>query len=484
MRKQLNDLRAVLIAISISAIIPCAALAGTEASETEMRAVLDQIRDAGTKDEWAYRRLADLCDKIGPRMSGSPQAEAAVQQIAAALRVSGLTVSLQPVKVPHWVRGEEQGEIIDYPGRPAGFTQRLHLTTLGGSMATAAKGVSAQVLVVHSFEELGARAEQARGKIVLFDVPFNEILAQNGRAGSAYERGVAYRVRGARAAAQVGAVVALVRSVGGANYRLPHTGVMQYDLKLPKIPTAALSAEDSMWIARLAAEGPVTLHIKLSPQTLPDADGHNVIADWAGRESPEEIVIVSGHLDSWDLAQGAIDDGAGVASAMGAVHLLQSLGLHARRTIRFVGWMAEENGSAGGQTYFKLNNLDLVRHIAAIESDNGAGLPLGVSAHVPAASLREFAPLIASLNVMGAGILEHRDEAAGSDLQFLDAGGVPTLAPVVDTRTYFDYHHTAADTLDKVDPENIRRQVAVLAMMAYFAAESAEPLPRLPVSKP
>ena len=449
-----------------------------------MRAALDQIRDAGIKDEWAYRRLADLCDRIGPRISGSPQAEAAVQQIAAALRSSGLEVSLQPVKVPRWVRGEEQAEIVEYPGRPAGVTQRLHLTSLGGSIASAARGVSAQVLVVHNFKDLGARAEQARGKIVLFDVPFNESLAQNGRAGSAYEEGVAYRVRGASAAAQAGAVAALIRSVGGANYRLPHTGVMQYDLKLPKIPTAALSAEDAMWIARLAAEGPVTLRIKLSPQLLPDADSHNVIADWAGRERPEEIVIVSGHLDSWDLAQGAVDDGAGVASAMGAVHLLQSLGLHARRTIRFVGWMAEENGSAGGESYFNLNGPVLARHVAAIESDSGAGQPLGISAHVPAASLPRFAPLIASLNGMGAGILDHRDEAAGSDLQFLDAGGVPTLAPLLDTRTYFDYHHTAADTLDKVDPENIRRQVAVLAMMAYFAAESAEPLPRLPVSRP
>lgn len=485
MPTHMTALRAALITIStVSAMIPCAALAEASASDTAMRAALDQIREAGVKDQWAYGRLADLSDKIGPRISGSTQAEAAVQQIAAALRSSGLTVSLQPVKVPHWVRGEEQGEIIEYPGRPAGITQSLHLTTLGGSVATGAQGVSAQVLVVHSFDELRAREGQARGKIVLFDVPFNETLAQNGRAGSAYGEGVAYRVRGAGAAAEVGAVAALIRSVGGANYRLPHTGVMQYDPKLPKIPTAALSAEDAMWIARLAAEGPVTLRIKLSPQTLPDADSHNVIADWAGRERPEEIVIVSGHLDSWDLAQGAIDDGAGVASAMGAVHLLQSLGLHARRTIRFVGWMSEENGSAGGQTYFKLNNPTLARHIAAIESDNGAGQPLGVSAHVPPASLRQLAPLMASLNAMGASILEHRDEAAGSDLQFLDAGGVPTLAPIVDTRTYFDYHHTAADTLDKVEPENIRRQVAVLAMMAYFAAEIAEPLPRLPVSKP
>ncbi|HEY0748543.1 MAG TPA: M20/M25/M40 family metallo-hydrolase [Steroidobacteraceae bacterium] len=479
-----NALRAALITISVSATIPCTALADASTSQTAMSAALDKIRDAGMKDEWAYRRLADLCDKIGPRISGSPQAEAAVQQIAGALRSSGLTVSLQPVKVPNWVRGEEQGEIIEYPGRPAGVTQRLHLTTLGGSVATVEQGVSAQLLVVHSFEELHARADQARGKTVLFDVPFNETLAQNGRAGNAYGEGVAYRVRGASAAAEVGAAVALIRSVGGANYRLPHTGVMQYDAKLPKIPAAALSAEDSMWLARLAAEGPVTVRIKLLPQTLPDADSYNVIADWAGRERPEEVVIVSGHLDSWDLAQGAIDDGAGVASAMGAVHLLQSLGLRARRTIRFIGWMSEENGSAGGQAYLKLNGLNLARQIAAIESDNGAGRPFGVSAHVTPGSLPQFAPLMHSLSALGAGVLDPRDEAGGSDVRFLDEAGVPTLAPIVDTRTYFDYHHTAADTLDKIEPENIRRQVAVLAMMAYFTAEVAEPLQRLPVTKP
>jgi carboxypeptidase Q len=195
-------------------------------------------------------------------------------------------------------------------------------------------------------------------------------------------------------------------------------------------------------------------------------------------------VIVSGHLDSWDLAQGAIDDGAGVASAMGAVHLLQSLGLRARRTIRFVGWMSEENGSAGGQAYSKLNGAALLQQNAAIESDNGAGTPLGVSAHVPAEAVSLFKPLMAALAPMGASIFDKREEAAGSDVAYLDAAGVPTLAPLVDTRTYFDYHHSAADTLDKIDPENIRRQVALMAMMAYFVAEMPQALPRLPPSKP
>jgi carboxypeptidase Q len=455
-----------------------------EVPDAAMATALGRIRDAGLSDDWAYRRLADLCDKIGARLSGSPQADAAVEQIATALRAAGLTVSLQPVKVPHWVRGEEQAEIIEYPGRPAGVIQHLHLTTLGGSVATPAQGISGQVLVVHSFDELRARAGEARGRIVVFDVPFNETLAVNGRAGTAYGQGVAYRSQGASAAARVGATAALVRTVGGADYRLPHTGHMSYDPQVPKIPTAALSAEDAMWLARLAAEGPVTLRLKLLPQSLPDVESHNVIADWAGRERPEDVVIVSGHLDSWDLAQGAIDDGAGVASAMGAVRLLQSLGLHARRTIRFIGWMSEENGSAGGQAYFTLNSAALEHQIAAIESDNGAGRPLGISAHVPPVALAQFSPLMAALSPMGATILDRREVAGGSDVEFLDAAGVPTLAPMVDTRTYFDYHHSAADTLDKIDPDNIRRQVALMAMMAYFVAEMPEALPRLPPSKP
>jgi carboxypeptidase Q len=474
---------ALLAAVTFTLLTQSAAWP-EEAPDAAMATALGRIRDAGLGDDWAYRRLADLCDKIGARMSGSRQADAAVEQIAAALRATGLDVTLQPVKVPHWVRGEESAEMIEYPGRPSGVVQHLHLTTLGGSVATPAQGISAQVLVVHSFDELRAHEAEARGKIVVFDVPFNETLAQNGRAGTAYGQGVAYRAQGASAAARVGATAALVRTVGGANYRLPHTGEMDYEPSLPKIPTAALSAEDAMWVARLAAEGPVSLRIKLLPQSLPEVESHNVIADWAGRERPDEVVIVSGHLDSWDLAQGAIDDGAGVASAMGAVRLLQMLGLHARRTIRFVGWMSEENGSAGGQAYFNLNSAALERQIAAIESDNGAGRPLGVSSHVPPAALAQFSPLMAALSPLGATILDRREEAAGSDVRYLDAGGVPTLAPIVDTRTYFDYHHSAADTLDKIEPENIRRQVALMAMMAYFVAEMPEALPRLPPSKP
>jgi hypothetical protein len=227
---QMQSMKMAFRAVAIGTLLMTGAASAEDLSpDAGLSAALARIRDAGSSDDWGYRRLADLCDKIGPRMSGSRQAEAAVEQIAAALRAGGLTVSLQAVKVPHWVRGEEQAEITDYPGRPAGVTQQLHLTTLGGSVATPSQGISAQVLVVHSFDELNAHAAEARGKIVVFDVPFNETLAVNGRSGAAYGQGVIYRVQGASAAARLGAAAALVRTVGGADYRLPHTGVMAYD---------------------------------------------------------------------------------------------------------------------------------------------------------------------------------------------------------------------------------------------------------------
>ncbi|MDB5977201.1 MAG: peptidase family protein [Nevskia sp.] len=444
-------------------------------------AVLAKIRDAALSSDWAWQRLSDLTDKIGPRLSGSPGAEAAVVQVAAALQAAGLTVTLQPAKVPHWVRGEEQAELVDYPGHPAGLTQHLHLTTLGGSVATPKKGLTAPVLVVHSFDDLKAHAAEAKGRIVLFDNAFDQDLADNGHAMSAYGQAVAYRVQGASAAARVGAVASLIRSVGGADFRLPHTGVMKYEDDAPKIPTAALTAEDAMWVARLAAQGPVSLHLTLTPQTLPDADSHNVLADLPGSDKPDEVVVVSGHLDSWDLAQGAIDDGAGITAAMGAVQVLKSLGLQAHRTIRVVGWMNEENGSGGSKAYFAAAKDKLAQQTAVIESDSGAGKPLGVIASVTLDSLAKLSPVTKALQPIGATALERRDGEVGADISPLQDAGVPGFAPMVDTREYFYYHHTAADTLDKVKPENLRRQVATMAVLAYYLAEMPEPLPRVPV---
>jgi hypothetical protein len=444
-------------------------------------AVLARIRDAAMNSGWAYHRLSDLADKIGPRLSGSPQAEAAVAQVALAMKAAGLQVSLQDVKVPHWLRGAEAAELVDYPGRPPGITQTLHLTTLGGSVATPEEGITAPVLVVHSFDELAARAAEAKGKVVVFDHAFDQFQADNGQAFTAYGDAVQYRIKAASAAARLGAVAALVRSVGGADFRLPHTGVMHYEDDAPKIPTAALAVEDAMQVERLAQQGRVRMHLLLRPQTLPDADSHNVIADLPGREKPEEVVVVSGHLDSWDLAQGAIDDGAGVSSAMGAGELLASLHLQARRTIRVVAWMNEENGSRGSKAYFDANQGQLAHQVAAIESDTGAGRPLGWMAHATLESLPALKPVAEALSALGADVIDRVDHSVGADIEPLESAGVPGFEPLLDARAYFYYHHTAADTLDKVEPDNIRRQVAAMAVLAYYLAEMPEPLPRLPV---
>jgi hypothetical protein len=441
-------------------------------------AVLDRIRDAAMASDWAWQRLADLTDKIGPRLSGSPQDPAAVAQVAAALRATGAKVRLQPVKVPHWVRGAESAELVAYPGQPAGLRLGLHLTALGASGATPAQGITAHVVVIHDFAELQARAAEVRGNIVYFAAKFDQALALGGFAGQAYGQAGAFRFVGPDAAAKLGAAAALLRSVGGADYRLPHTGVTIWRDGQAPIAAAALAAEDGDLIVRLAAQGPVDMKLVLTPQTLPDADGNNVIADWPGREEPDEVVVVSGHLDSWDLGTGASDDGTGVAAAAGVIEVLRQLDLHPRRTIRFIAWANEENGGRGGKGYAESVAASLGQQTAAIESDGGAGHAMGISAAVARESMARLKPLSAVLQAVGAGVLRRDESARGADIAPLQKGGVPGFSPLVDDSHYFDYHHTAADTLDKVDPKSLRTQVAVLAVLAYYLADLPEALPR------
>jgi len=444
---------------------------------------LARIRDAAMTSDWAWQQLADLTDKIGPRLAGSPQLTAAATQVAEAMRSLRAQVTLQPVKVPHWVRGEEQAELVDYPGRPVGVTQRLHLTTLGASSATSPGGLTARVIVVHDLEELKTRSQEVRGNIVLFESRFDQRLADNGHSSDAYQQAGLYRFNGPSAAAASGAAAALVRSVGGADFRLPHTGVTQWKDKQAAIPAAALTAEDADLVARLAVSGPVTLKLLLTPKTLPDADSNNVIADWPGREKPGEYVIVSGHLDSWDLATGATDDGVGVMAAAAVIEILRQLDLHPRRTIRFIAWTNEENGGRGSKAYFASVGNSVESQSAAIESDDGAGRSLGVAAAVTKDSLATLQPVLDALRAIGATALSSHDQALGSDIAPLQGAGVPGFAPLVDSRHYFDYHHTAADTLDKVDPQSLRSQVATMAVLAYFLAELPEPLPRFKIAQ-
>jgi carboxypeptidase Q len=446
-------------------------------------ATLAKIREAALQSDWAYQRLADLTDLIGPRLSGSPGAAAAVKQVADAMQKAGAEVSLQAVKVPHWVRGQETAQLVDYPGRPAGLSQRVVLTALGGSGATPAAGLTAPVLVVHSMEELAARAAEVKGRIVLFDVAYDQNLADAGMSGAAYGQAGLYRFAGPLAAARLGAAAALVRSVGGADFRIPHTGATHFSDGL-QIPAAAVTAEDAMLMTRLDARGPIKLHLTLTPQTLPDADSFNVIAEIRGSEKPDEIVIVSGHLDSWDLATGAIDDGAGLVGARGALETIKRLHLQPKRTIRVIAWMNEENGSRGGQTYTANNRALLGRHFAAIESDSGAGRPLGLLTSIGADAVGLFKPLQAALLPLGAAALTRRDVLGTGDLSDIERGGVPIFEPLLDNRTYFNYHHTPADTLDKVVPDNVRRQVALMGMLSWYLANMPEPIGRAASQKP
>jgi hypothetical protein len=357
------------------------------------------------------------------------------------------------------------------------------LTALGGSGATDPGGLTAPVVVAHDFAELQRRAGEVPGSVVLFESRFDQHLADSGQAGAAYGQAGKYRFIGPSTAAALGASAVLVRSVGGAEYRLPHTGATRWKADQTPIPAAALTAEDADLIDRLAARGTVRIKLVLTPRLLPEADSDNVIADWPGREKPEELVLVSGHLDSWDLGTGATDDGAGVIGAAAVIAVLQKLDLHARRTIRFIAWTNEENGSRGSKAYFAGAQKDIGHQIAAIESDAGAGRMLGIVAAVTGDSLARLRGLTEALVPLGASVLERRDAALGADIAPLQKAGVPGFAPLVDTQHYFDYHHTAADTLDKVDPHHLRTQVAALAVLAFYLAELPDNLARFPVGE-
>ncbi|MBZ5656789.1 MAG: M20/M25/M40 family metallo-hydrolase [Acidobacteriia bacterium] len=441
----------------------------------ELSEQLQAVRDAALSSDYAWQQLAHLTENIGPRPAGSPQAQAASEYVAAEMRKLGLEVHLEPATVSHWIRGEEKAELVEFPGQAPQTTQRIVLTALSGSFATPADGLTAEVVVVHNFNELTALGrDKAAGKIVLFNVPYDERKALAGYAFEAYGEAVVYRGRGAKAAADLGAVASLIRSVGGANYRLPHTGYSQ----TAPIPAAALAAEDADLVDHLAAEGRVRMHLTLTPQRLPATTGYNVVADLKGSEHPEQIVVVSGHLDSWDLGRGAIDDGAGVVISMATAELLQRLHFRPRRTLRVIAWMDEENGGGGNEAYAKAHESEIGNHIAAIESDAGAGHPLGYAMKLSSSAMAALQPLLDILRPVGSTIFRSTNHSPGSDIDPLVEAGVPGIGILQDGRKYFDYHHTAADTLDKVDPQDLRENAAAMAVMGYALAAMPDALPR------
>jgi carboxypeptidase Q len=428
---------------------------------TSYREVADKIIDAALADSFAYERLAELVDRFGHRFSGSESLERALDWILAEMERDGLeNVRGEPVMVPRWIRGEESAELIE--PRP----RNLPMLSLGGSVATPPGGITAEVLVVTSYDDLAARADEARGKIVLFNVPF-----------TSYGQTVQYRGGGAIAAARSGAVAAILRSVTPVSLQSPHTGAMGYAEGVPRIPYAAITVEDAEMIQRLVDRGErVVVRLELSAETLPDVPSRNVVAELTGSEFPDEYVVLGGHIDSWDVGQGAMDDGGGCVAAWEAVRLIQRLGLRPRRTLRVVLWNNEENGLRGGTGYRDAHLGELGKHVLAIESDGGVFKPRGFGfggSDEAYAVVSEVGKLLGRIE---AGTI--RRGGGGADIGPIMREGVPGMGLLVDGTKYFWYHHTDADTLDKLDPREVALSVAAMAVMAYVVADLPEPLPR------
>jgi hypothetical protein len=424
-----------------------------------------RIAAASRADTGAWDKLAYLTDEIGPRLAGSPALERAVAWARDTfVRDGEENVTLEPVRVPRWVRGAESAELL------APVQRKLAVLALGGSVGTPPDGITADVAVVSSFEELDKLGRAVAGKIVLLD----RAMPAGVHPGMAYGQTLPFRRQGATRAGRLGAAAVLVRSLATGSLGAPHTGDVRYAADgSPRIPAAAISVEDAALLARLARRGDaVTVRLTLGAQSLPDADSANVIAELAGRERPDEVVVIGAHLDSWDVGQGAQDDGAGCAIVMEALATLRQVGLVPRRTVRAVLFTNEENGVRGGEQYAKDHAAELPRHVAAFEVDSGAGAPLGFMTDGPqpwSADARRVGRLLAPIGA-GTVIAGH----AGDDIMKLKPAGVPLMSLMLDPSHYFDVHHSVADTLEKVDPENLRRGVAALATMAYVVADRPE----------
>lgn len=430
---------------------------------SDYRAAADRLIAAALRDSAAFSRLTLLVDTFGARFSGTPQLEQAIDWILAEMRKDGLdSVRGEPVMVPRWVRGTESAALL----QPR--VKAMRMLGLGGSIGTPKRGITAPVLVVSSFEELTRRASEARGKMVLFDVPF-----------TTYGETVRYRSGGAVAAARVGAVAALVRSVTPHSLNTPHTGGMRYDSTVRQIPAAAITPEDAELMRRMQARGErVVARLIMSARTQPDVASRNVVAEITGSEKPEEVVVIGGHIDSWDVGQGAMDDGGGSVVAWEAVRLMKVLGMRPRRTVRVVLWTNEENELRGGNAYRDQHRAAVPNHVLAIESDAGVFKPLGfgfTGSDSAFALVRQVGKL---LDPIGAGAITR--PGGGADIGPLMALGVPGMGLDVDGTEYFWYHHTDADTIDKLDAREVALCVATMAVMAYVVADMPTSLPRAP----
>jgi carboxypeptidase Q len=431
-----------------------AALAQPTDSLEEYRLPAERLIDAATSDHFAWRRLAELTDTFGPRLSGSPQLDGAIRWAVDRMKRDGLeNVRTEKVMVPKWVRGRESAEIV------APVRRELVMLGLGNSVGTSPAGVEAEVLIVRSFADLDAKADRARGRIVLFNVPFTHY-------GATY----AVRADGPSRAARLGAVAALVRSVGPPGLRLPHTGALVYAEDARRIPAAAIATEDADRLQRMADRGDrLVVKVTMEAHFEADVESANVIGELVGRERPEEIVVVGGHLDSWDVGDGASDDGGGCIVTWEALRLMKVLGLRPRRTVRVVLFTNEENGIRGALAYRDAHREELANHVMMLESDGGVFRPIGFGFTGPPRA-RQTVQAIARL-LRGIGAEWIGPVGGGADIEpSMQAGNIPGMSLEV-RGDYFLIHHTAADTVDKIDPADMAAAAAAVAVMTYVVAD-------------
>jgi carboxypeptidase Q len=407
--------------------------------------------------KFAWERLAELGDTFGHRLSGSEALEDAIRWAADEMKKDGLeNVRLEPVKVPHWVRGAESLEIVS-PRRHA-----LVMLGLGNSIGTPPAGIEAELLIVRSFTELEQAGARVKGRIVLFNVPYTN-----------YGETVQYRADGPSRAAALGAAAALVRSVGPPGLRTPHTGGLRYAEGQRQIPAAAITTEDADRLQRMIDRGnTLRLRLKMEARFLPDADSFNVVGEIRGSEKPDEVVVIGGHFDSWDVGTGSTDDGGGCVVTWEALRLMKKLGLRPRRTVRVVLWTNEENGLRGGLAYRDKYRDQLANHVLMLESDGGVFKPTGFGfsgSDAARARIREIASLLG-----GIGMDRIEANGGGADIgPSVQAGNIPAMSLEVDGN-YFLIHHTPADTLDKIDSGDMAKAAAGIAVMTYVLADMGE----------
>ncbi len=461
--------------IAITALVVLAAAGlGAERRDSPSPAAFEAYRPAAEKmtaDGLQGERAHALLERLtrgGPRLTGSPAAAEAVALTRRMMEELGFEdVHLEPITVGHWERGE--GESAALVGPPSAAARPLSICALGGSVPTPAAGLEAPVVEVRSFEELARLGAGARGKIVFYNRPMDRSLVDG---FAAYGGAADQRVRGASEAAKVGAVAVLVRSLTFRRDAFPHTGLLLYDPAAARIPAAAIATRDADELADLLRREPGTrVRLKLACRTRPDVPSANVVGQITGTERPGEIILVGGHLDSWDLSPGAHDDGAGCVAALEALRLIRDAGLRPARTIRAVMFMDEENGGTGGRFYTRDARRKNERHLVAMESDRGGFVPVAFAAggnggEAVFEKVKTWAPLLRPL-----GIREFVRGGGGVDVAPLAAGGTIFASVIPDAQRYFDVHHSALDALASVHPRELELNAIALAVMAYVLAQ-------------